>query len=140
MISSQIIAFSYGEKLNFTQILHTPWSRVLLEKLTSFQLVKKFLRIFGSRRFISTVRSARYLSLTWASSIQSVPPKSTSWRSILILFLPSTPGSPKRSLSFRFPHQNPVYASPLRALVLQYGEKLQCLCDSREEWSFSAAL
>ena len=25
--------------------------------------------------------------------------------------LPSTHGSPKRSLSFRFPHQNPVYAS-----------------------------
>jgi hypothetical protein len=42
MISSQLIAFSYGEKLNFTQILHAPWSRVLLEKLTSFQLVKKF--------------------------------------------------------------------------------------------------
>ena len=27
--------------------------------------------------------------------------------------LPSTPRSPKWSLSFRFPHQNPVYASPL---------------------------
>jgi len=27
--------------------------------------------------------------------------------------LPSTPGSPKWSLSFMFPHQNPVYASPL---------------------------
>jgi hypothetical protein len=24
------------------------------------------------------------------------------------------PGSPKWSLSLRFPHQNPVYASPLR--------------------------
>jgi len=33
MISSQLIAFSYGEKLNFTQILHAPWSRVLLEYL-----------------------------------------------------------------------------------------------------------
>jgi hypothetical protein len=35
---------------------------------------------------------------------------STSWRWILILS-PSTPGSPKWSLSLRFPHQNPVYAS-----------------------------
>ena len=31
----------------------------------------------------------------------------------LNIFLPSTPGSPKWSLSFGFPHQNPVYASSL---------------------------
>ena len=29
------------------------------------------------------------------------------------IILPSTPGSPKWPLSLRFPHQNPVYASPL---------------------------
>ena len=32
--------------------LLTPWSRVLLEKLTGFQLVKKFPAFYGTRRFI----------------------------------------------------------------------------------------
>jgi hypothetical protein len=33
--------------------LLTPWSRVLLEKLTGFQLVKKFPAFYGTRRFIT---------------------------------------------------------------------------------------
>ena len=32
--------------------LLTPWSRVLLEKLTGLQLVKKFLAFYGTRKFI----------------------------------------------------------------------------------------
>ena len=63
----------------------TPWCRVLLEKLTGFQLVKKFSEIYGTRRFITAFTSAGHLSLSWASSIQSIPPHPTSWRSILIL-------------------------------------------------------
>ena len=58
-------------------------SRVLLEKLTGFQLVKKLPQLYGTRRFITASTSARHLSLSWASSIQSIPPHPTSWRSIL---------------------------------------------------------
>ena len=39
----------------------TPLSRVLLEKLTDFQLVKKFPAFYGTRRFITAVTSARHL-------------------------------------------------------------------------------
>ena len=87
--------------------LLTPWSRVLLEKLAGFQLVKKFTAFYGTWRFITTFTSARHLSLSWASSIHSTPPCHTSWRSILILSfhlclgLPSglvPPGFPTKTL------------------------------------------
>ena len=59
--------------------------RVVLEKLTGFQLVKKFPAFYGTRRFVPAFTSARHLSLSCASSIQSTPPHPTSWRSIVIL-------------------------------------------------------
>jgi hypothetical protein len=74
-------------KLRFASLLTllTPWSRVLLEKLTGFQLVKKFPEFYGIRRFMTAITSVRQLSLFWASSIQPMPPHPNSWRSILIL-------------------------------------------------------
>ena len=65
--------------------LLTPWYRVLLEKLTSLQLVKKFLAFHGTRRLITALTSVRHLSLSWASPFQSIYPHPTSWSSILIL-------------------------------------------------------
>jgi hypothetical protein len=53
--------------------LLTPQSRVVLEKLTGSQLVKKFPAFYGTRKFITAFTSARQLSLSWASSIQSIP-------------------------------------------------------------------
>ena len=114
--------------------LPTPWRRVLLEKLTGFQLVKKFPEFYGTRRFITAITNARHLSLAWASSIESTHPHPTSWRSILILSshlclgLPSglyPPGFPIKTLytpllsphtrymprpshSFRFYHPNNI--------------------------------
>ena len=54
----------------------TPWCRVLLEKLTGLQLVKKFRAFYGTRRFITALASVRHLSLSWASPIQSTYPQS----------------------------------------------------------------
>ena len=52
---------------------HTSWSRVLLEKLTGSQLVKKFPAFYGTRRFITAFTSGRQLFLSWASSIHPCP-------------------------------------------------------------------
>ena len=65
--------------------LLTPWCRILLEKLTGLQLVKKFPAFHGTRRFITVLTGVRHLSLSWASPIQSIYPHPTSWRSILML-------------------------------------------------------
>ena len=74
-----------NNKFSLTYLL-TPWSRVLLEILTGLQLVKEFLAFYVTRRFITAFTSARQLSLSSASSIQSIPVHPTSWRrSILIL-------------------------------------------------------
>ena len=53
------------------------------------------------------------LSLSWASSIQSIPHTSHFLESHLNIILPTKTGSSKWPLSFRFPHQNPVYTSPI---------------------------
>jgi hypothetical protein len=44
--------------------LLSPWSKVLLEKLTGLQLVKKFPSFYEARRFITAFTSARKLSLS----------------------------------------------------------------------------
>ena len=56
---------SYSNTRFFTELnyLLTPWSRVLLEKLASLQLVKKFPAFYGTRRFLTALTSARHLSL-----------------------------------------------------------------------------
>ena len=74
----------WGSFFLFLYLL-TPWSRVLLEKLTGSAASQEIPRIFGTRRFITVLTNPRHLSLSWANSIQSPQPPPTSWRSILIL-------------------------------------------------------
>ena len=73
-------------------ILHTPWSRVLLEKQTGSQLVKKFPALHRTQRFIT------------AFSPFSKPDQSSPCPPIPLpedVILPSTPRSSKWSLSSR---------------------------------------
>ena len=107
--------------------LLTPWCRLLLEKLTGLQLVKKFLAFHGTGRFITALTSIRHLSLSWASPIQSIYPHSTSWISILILSthlrlgLPSghfPSVSPPRPYTPPSPHPYAPHAQPISFTIL----------------------
>jgi hypothetical protein len=60
----------------------TPWSRVLLEKLTGFQIVKKFPAFYWTQRFITTFVFVPILSQLDPFHTPSNP---TSWRSIWVL-------------------------------------------------------
>jgi hypothetical protein len=44
--------------------LLTPWCRVLLQKLTGFAASQEIPRIYGTRKFITVLTSARHLSLS----------------------------------------------------------------------------
>jgi hypothetical protein len=55
------LPFNYIIIIITTAILLTPWSRVLLEKLTGLQLVKKFPAFYGTRRLIIPV-GARFFT------------------------------------------------------------------------------
>ena len=56
--------FDYQRTHYLLTYVLTPWSRVVLEKLTGFHLVKKFFPFYGTRRFITAFKSARHLSLS----------------------------------------------------------------------------
>jgi len=58
------VVYSYLLTYYLLTYLLASWSRVLLEKLTGFQLVKKLPKIYGIRRFITAFTSAHHLSLS----------------------------------------------------------------------------
>ena len=52
---------TYVSPLIRPTFLHMPWTRVLLEKLTTSQLVEKFLAFYGTWRFITTFTSTCHI-------------------------------------------------------------------------------
>ena len=85
-LSSVPASYSMGTYL-LTYLLHAAES--FFEKLTSFQLVKKFPAFYETWRFITAFTSARHLSLSWARSIHSTPPHPTFLKIHLNIILPS---------------------------------------------------
>ena len=106
----RVVLFHQDTGLCKCDILYllTPWCRVLLEKPTGLQLVKKFPAFHGTRRFITALTSVRHLSLSWASPIQSIYPHPTTWRFILILSIHLHLGLPRITpyCGLKFVYQN----------------------------------
>ena len=113
---TRVVTSTFCAILFFTYLL-TAWCRVLLEKLTGLQPVKKFLTIHGTRRFITALTTVRHLSLSWANPIKSIYPHPTSWRSILTLSTHLRLDIPSSLFPSGFPTQtlHTSISSPIRA-------------------------
>ena len=114
-INEDLMLFIYLLTYSLTYLL-IPYSTVLLQKLSVSQLVKKFPTFYGTRRFITAFTTARHLSLSWATSIQSIPPHPTSWRSILILSSHLRLGLPSSLFPSGFP--TTTLYTPLHSTIL----------------------
>ena len=106
----------------------TPWCRVLLEKLTGLQLVKKLPAFHGTRKFITELTSVRHLSLPWASPIQPIYTHPTSWRSILILSAHLLLGLPSGLLPSGFPTKIPYTTLSSPRFIDFYKATVSFLC------------
>ena len=112
---SSIIVETTSCSLTVRTYLLTCLLAYLLHATKSF--LRSFRAFYGTRSFITAFTSFCHLSLYWASSIQSIPPHPTSWRSILILSSHLRLGLPGSLFPSGFPTKT-LYKpllSPIRA-------------------------
>jgi len=96
--------------------LLTPWSPSW--EANWFSASQEIPRIFGTRKSIAAFTSARHLSLSWASSIQSIPPTSLFLKIHLNIILPSTPDI------LHALHENSApFILPFRYFIWNYSRK-----------------
>jgi hypothetical protein len=119
-----VINFKYTTQWKILTYIHTFLLSYLLtysmEQSPSWeancsQLVKKFPVFYETWRFLNALTSARHLSLSWASPIQSTHPHPTSWSSILTLSSHLSLGLPSGLFHSGFPTKT-LY-TPLPSLI-----------------------
>jgi hypothetical protein len=108
----QQICITWCRAANFS-LTFTPWCRILFEKLTATQLVKKYPASLGNPKVHHRVHKSPPLDpiLSQSNPVRSIDPYLPKVH--LNVILPPTPRSSHWSLAFGPPNQNPVSTSPL---------------------------
>ena len=102
------VSFVYKIITYLLTCLLTPWCRVLLEKLTGLQLVKKFPAFIWNPK-VHYRTHKRPPPVPVLGQPNPVPILTSHLLEIHPNIIhPSTPRSPQLSLSLRFPHQDPI--------------------------------